>query len=129
MNTYYYPKERELHINVTNYERLMMYLNHKQYYTEEEMYVYLSENGLDGDEAYNKNTDFRKIHCALLEVLESLTNNIDVFRTVETEFATTTEAYNYLERRIQKLKQKISEIPDEPVGGGRGSDFSHIFKD
>ena len=116
MNTYYYPEEQALHTNVTNYERLMMYLNHKQYYPEAEMQVYLSENGLDSNELYNKNTDYR-------------TNNIDVFRTVETEFATTTEAYNYLERRIQKLKQKIDEIPDEPTEGGRGSDFSHIFMD
>lgn len=129
MNTYYYPEARELHANVTNYERLMMYLNHKQYYTEYEMMVYLSENGLEPSADYDKNTDYRKMHCALLEILESLTNNIDVFRTVETEFATTSEAYNYLERRIQKLKQKIDEIPDEPVEGGRGSDFSHLYKD
>lgn len=129
MKTYYYPEEQMLHENVTNYERLMMYLNHKQYYSKYEMNVYLSENGLEGSELYNKNTDYRKMHCTLLEILESLTNNIDVFRTVETEFATTSEAYNFLERRIQKLKQKIDEIPDEPVEGGRGSDFSHIFRD
>lgn len=129
MKTYYYPEEQALHVNVTNYERLMMYLNHKQYYPEYEMRVYLSENGLESSKLYNKNTDYRKMHCALLEILESLTNNIDIFRTVETEFATTSEAYNYLERRIQKLKQKIDEIPDEPVEGGRGSDFSHIFID
>lgn len=129
MQTYYFPEDQALHVNVTNYDRLMMYLNHKQYYPEYEMLVYLSENGLEGKALYNKNTDYRKMHCAILEILESLTNNIDHFRTVETEFATTSEAYNSLERRIQKLKQKIDEIPDEPVEGGRGSDFSHIFSD
>ena len=61
--------------------------------------------------------------------LESLTNNIDVFRTIETEFASTSEAYRYLERRIQRLQQRIDAIPDEPVLGGRDSDFTHIFKD
>lgn len=129
MKTYYYPEDQVLHENVSNYDRLMMYLNHKQYYPKYEMCVFLTENGLDGGELYDKNTGYRKIHCAILEILESLANNIDIFRTVETEFATTTEAYNYLERRIQKLKQKIDEIPDEPVEGGRGSDFSHIFMD
>lgn len=129
MQTYYFPEDQALHVNVTNYDRLMMYLNHKQYYPEYEMRVYLSENGLEATDLYNKNTDYRKMHCAILEILESLTNNIDLFRTVETEFATTSEAYASLERRIQKLKQKIDEIPDEPVEGGRGSDFSHVFRD
>lgn len=129
MQTYYFPEDQALHVDVTNYDRLMMYLNHKQYYPEYEMRVYLSENGLEATDLYNKNTDYRKMHCAILEILESLTNNIDLFRTVETEFATTSEAYASLERRIQKLKQKIDEIPDEPVEGGRGSDFSHVFKD
>lgn len=129
MQTYYFPEDQALHVNVTNYDRLMMYLNHKQYYPEYEMRVYLSENGLEATDLYNKNTDYRKMHCTILEILESLTNNIDLFRTVETEFATTSEAYESLERRIQKLKQKIDEIPDEPIEGGRGSDFSHIFRD
>lgn len=129
MKTYYYPEDQALHENVSNYDRLMMYLNHKQYYPKYEMCVFLTENGLEGSEIYDENTGYRKMHCAILEILESLANNIDIFRTVETEFATTTEAYNYLERRIQKLKQKIDEIPDEPVEGGRGSDFSHIFMD
>lgn len=107
----------------------MIYLNHKQYYPETEMKVFLSENGLSALATYNKDTDYRRMQCTILEILESLTNNIDVFRTVETEFATTSEAYNYLERRIQKLKQKIDEIPEEPAEGGRGSDFTHIFMD
>lgn len=127
MNTYYYPEADALHMNVSNYERLMMYLNHRQYYSRREMEVYLNENGLDGSEDYNKNTDYRKILCTVLDILESLLNNIDLFRTVEVEFATVSTAYNALERRIQKLRQRIDEIPDEPVEGGRGSDFTHIF--
>lgn len=127
--TTYYPEDKALYESVSNYERLMMYLNHKQYYPEYEMRVFLTENGLDGSKTYDKNKHYRRMHCTILEILESLANNIDIFRTVETEFATTTEAYNYLERRILKLKQKIDEIPDEPVEGGRGSDFTHIFMD
>lgn len=129
MKTYYFPEEQGLHENVTNYERLMMYLNHRQYYPEYEMRVYLTENGLDGSEIYDKNNNYRKMLCAILDILESLMNNIDLFRTIEVEFATASTAYDALERRIQRLRQRIDEIPDEPVEGGRGSDFSHIFRD
>ena len=69
MQTYYFPEDQALHVNVTNYDRLMMYLNHKQYYPEYEMRVYLSENGLEATDLYNKNTDYRKMHCAILEIL------------------------------------------------------------
>ncbi len=129
METYYHKDKLASDVDVTCYQRLMMYLNHKQYYPSEELLVYLYENGLDGAAVYDKDADYKRMLCAILEILESLTNNIDIFRTVETEFATTSEAYNFLERRIQKLKQKIGEIPDEPAEGGRGGDFTHIFKD
>lgn len=129
MQIYYPENNNGSQFKYTNYERLMIYLNHKQYYPEGEMYMFLEENGLDPTANYNKETDYRKMHCALLEILESLTNNIDIFRTVDTEFATTTEAYNYLERRIQKLRQKIDDIPDEPNDSGRSADFTHMFVD
>lgn len=141
MKTIYYPNTDEektyynaepdqlLRPNLRVYDRLMMELNHKKYYSEDEFKVLLHENGLDYRDMYDKNLHYRQLLCTVLEVLESLANNIDVFRTVETEFATTSEAYKYLERRIQRLQQRIDSIPDEPVLGGRASDFMHIFKD
>ncbi len=128
--TYYDANpEQGLHPNMRIYDRLLTELNHKQYYTETEFRVILEENGLDASEFYNKNLHYRKLLCTVLEILEMLANNIDVFRTVETEFATTSEAYKYLERRIQRLQQRIDSIPDEPILGGRDSDFTHIFMD
>lgn len=141
MKTIYYPNDDEektyynaepdsvLRPNLRVYDRLMMELNHKQYYSEYELKVILHENGLNDCDFYDKNLHYRQLLCTVLEILESLSNNLDVFRTVETEFATTTEAYKYLERRIQRLQQRIDSIPDEPILGGRDSDFTHIFKD
>ena len=141
MKTIYYPKPVEektyysaepdqiLRPNLSVYDRLMMELNHKQYYSEDELKVVLHENGLDYCDIYDKNVHYRQLLCTVLDILESLANNIDVFRTVETEFATTTEAYKYLERRIQRLQQRIDSIPDEPVLGGRDSDWTFIFND
>ena len=127
----YYAAEPDpiLRPNLNILERFLMELNHKQYYADDELKVILHENGLDYCERYDKNRHYRQLLCAVLDVLESLTNNIDIFRTVETEFATTSEAYKYLERRIQRLQQRIDSIPDEPVLGGRDSDWTFIFKD
>ena len=141
MKTMYFPKQEEektyytsepdpnLRPNMTVLERFLMELNHKMYYSEAELRVILHENGLEACDTYDKNRHFRQLLCAVLDVLESLANNIDVFRTVETEFATTSEAYKYLERRIQRLQQRIDSIPDDPVLGGRDTDWSFIFKD
>lgn len=128
--TYYEATpDQYLHMNMRVYDRLLTELNHKQYYSELEFRTILEENGLDSSAVYDKNIHYRKLLCTVLEILEMLANNIDVFRTVETEFATTSEAYRYLERRIQRLQQRIDAIPDEPILGGRGPDFSHIFVD
>jgi hypothetical protein len=35
-------------------------------------------------------------------------------RKVVTEFSTTSEASKYLQDRIQKIKDRISSIPDDP---------------
>lgn len=141
MKTLYFPQPEDektyynaepdpnLRPNLSILERFMMELNHKLYYSEDELKVVLHENGLDYCDRYDKNLHYRQLLCAVLDILESLANNIDVFRTVETEFATTSEAYKYLERRIQRLQQRIDAIPDEPVLGGRDSDFTFIFKD
>lgn len=128
--TYYTGQpDRNLRITMTVYDRLLMELNHKMYYPESELKVFLYENALQYDDPYDKNLHYRQLLCTVLEILESLTNNIDIFRTIETEFATTGAAYEFLERRIQRLRQRIDDIPDEPILGGRGSDFSHIFVD
>lgn len=141
MKTHYFPDQGEertyygaepdqnLRPNLTVLERFLMELNHKQYYADDELKVILHENGLNYCDIYNKNCHYRKLLCAVLDVLESLANNIDVFRTIESEFGTTSEAYKYLERRIQRLQQRIDSIPDEPVLGGRDSDWTFIFRD
>lgn len=141
MKTMYFPEPQEektyynaepdqnLRPNLNILERFIMELNHKMYYSEDEFKVVLHENGLSYCDTYDKNLHYRQLLCSVLDVLESLANNIDTFRAIETEFASTSEAYKYLERRIQRLQQRIDAIPDEPVLGGRDSDFTHIFMD
>ena len=141
MKTIYFPEpEREktyytaepdpnLRPNLNVLERFLMELNHKMYYSEAELRVILHENGLEACDTYDKNRHYRKLLCAVLDVLESLANNLDVFRSVSVEFAETSAAYRWLERRIQRLQQRIDSIPDEPVLGGRDSDWTFIFKD
>jgi len=135
MKTIYYPKpvdEKEktyysaepdpnLRLNVSVYDRLMIELAHQQYLSEDELKVLLNENGLNYCDVYDKNVHYRQLLCTVLAVFEAMLGDIDLFRSVE--------AYQYLERRIQRLQQRIDSIPDEPVLGGRDSDFSFIFKD
>lgn len=143
MKTIYYPKpvdEKEktyysaepdpnLRLNVSVYDRLMIELAHQQYLSEDELKVLLNENGLNYCDVYDKNVHYRQLLCTVLAVFEAMLGDIDLFRSVEAEFGTTSQAYQYLERRIQRLQQRIDSIPDEPVLGGRDSDFSFIFKD
>ena len=48
----------------------------------------------------------------LQSVLEALSNNIDYYRTIETEFATNTQAYKFLQDRIDSIHKKIALIPE-----------------
>lgn len=141
MKTIYYPNPNEektyytsepdqnLRLNVSVYDRLMIELAHNQYLPEDELKVLLHENGLNYCDVYDKNIHYRQLLCTVLAVFEALLGDLDLFRTIEVEFASTSQAYQYLERRIQKLQQRIDSIPDEPILGGRDSDFTFIFKD
>jgi hypothetical protein len=130
MSSYYTEQDPLLRSGVTTIQnRLMMELNHKQYYPDDEIYIYLEENGLNGDDIYNKDIHYKKLLRTVKEILEALSGNIDLFRTVETEFATTGAAYDFLERRIQRLQQRIDSIPDDPIEDGQSSDFTYLFKD
>lgn len=114
---------------MTNLERLLLELNNKSYYTNEEFEVYLNENKLDPWDTYSKDVDQRKLLSTVRDILESLSNNIDTFRSIETEFSTVSEAYQYLERRLQKLQNRIDALPnDDESSNGVGSDFSFIFR-
>lgn len=49
----------------------------------------------------------------VIDVLEAVTNDIDLMTGISTEFSNIGQAYEFLEARIQQMKDKIAAIPDE----------------
>lgn len=96
---------------MTNLERLKVELSNKAYFTDEIYTMYLSENDLIATETYSKATDQRGLLYTVIDILEALSNDIDMFRKVETEFLTTDSAYKYLEKRINDINKRILALP------------------
>lgn len=97
---------------MTVIERLTLELANKEYLTQDEYKQFLKENNLDEIAIYDKATMQKSLLLTVLDVLEVVSNDIDIMRKVETEFTTTSDAYKYLEQRIAQVKDRIAGIPD-----------------
>ena len=93
-------------------DRLKMELSNQEYFSDEQYTQFLLENGLSATAEYNKETDQRQMLLSALDILEAVSNDIDIMRQTITEFTTTSQAYKYLEERIQNLRDKIASIPE-----------------
>ena len=93
-------------------DRLKMELSNQEYFSDEQYTQFLLENGLSETAEYNKETDQRQMLLSALDILEAVSNDIDIMRQTITEFTTTSQAYKYLEKRIQNLRDKIASIPE-----------------
>lgn len=93
-------------------DRLKMELSNQEYFSDEQYTQFLLENGLSAVAEYNKETDQRQMLLSALDILEAVSNDIDIMRQTITEFTTTSQAYKYLEKRIQNLRDKIASIPE-----------------
>lgn len=93
-------------------ERLKLELSNKPYFTDTEYIQFLSENDLEPEEEYVKRDMQRELLLTVIDVLEAVANDIDIMRNITTEFANIGEAYQFIEMRIQQVKDKISAIPD-----------------
>jgi hypothetical protein len=91
-------------------QRLKLELNNKQYFTDEEYSIFLTENNLDPIATYTKETHQRDLLYTCIDVLESLANDTDMMTKVETEFLTTSECVKWIEQRIQSIQQRINNI-------------------
>lgn len=111
--------------NMTNLERLKIELSNKQYYEDTVLSMYLSENELGAGADYNKKYNQKQLLQTVYDVLQSLANNIDLFRKVETEFTTTGQAYRYLEKRMNDIEKRILTIPD--TEGKKDSCFNFMY--
>lgn len=97
---------------MTNLERLKLELANKQYFTDDEYAVFLDENGLNASDTYNKEDNQLELLQSVLAVLNSLSNNIELFMKIQTEFTTVSSAYSNLAKRIDTLEKKIAELPN-----------------
>lgn len=98
-------------------DRLKLELSNKEYFSDTEYTQYLSENNLTANADYDKSTMQRDLLYTVIDVLESVSNNVDIMRRVETEFATIGDASKHLETRIAKIRKRISELPDNEQDG------------
>ena len=98
---------------MTVLERLKLELANKEYMTDTEYIVFIKENNLDETTTYDKATMQKELLLTVLDILEVVSNDVDIMRKVETEFSTTSDAYKYLEKRIAQIKDRIASLPIE----------------
>lgn len=93
-------------------DRLKMELSNQEYFTDEQYTQFLVENNLSPTDEYVKVDMQKDLLYAVLDVLEAVTNDIDLMTGISTEFSNIGQAYQFLEARIQQVKDKISAIPE-----------------
>jgi len=96
---------------MTVIDRLKLELANKEYLTDTEYTVFLTENELVSTETYNKLTMLQPLLMTVIDIFEVVSNDVDIMRRVETEFSTTSDAYKHLQERIQSVKNRIASIP------------------
>ena len=94
-------------------DRLKMELSNQQYFSDEQYIQFLTENSLTPTDEYDKLTMQKSLLFTVVDVLEVVTNDIDLMTGISTEFSNIGQAYEFLEARIQQVKDKIAAIPDE----------------
>lgn len=112
--------------HMTVLERLKLELNNKEYLTDAEYTQFLKENNFDTIimPEYDKTTMQKALLYTVIDVLEVVSNDVDLMRRVETEFTNTNDAYKHLQERISSIKDRIASIP---VPDEEYSPFSLIF--
>lgn len=115
----------EIGSGFSNYDRLMVELNNREYYDRYTYERFLNENGLDSMETFNKNTDHAQLLETVYAILQTLLSNIDIYRKIETEFVTQGEASNALQNRLKYLRAEINRIKAEM--NYNDSDFSFMY--
>jgi hypothetical protein len=94
------------------YDRLLMELSNQQYLSEEQYNQYLIENDLNPTVEYVKADMQKQLLFTVIDILEAVTNDIDVMTGISTEFSNIGQAYDFLEARIINIKDKIASIPE-----------------
>lgn len=93
-------------------QRLKMELSNQEYFSDEQYIQFLVENDLTPTDEYIKADMQKQLLYTVIDVLEAVTNDIDLMTGISTEFSDIGQAYNFLEARIQQVKDKILAIPE-----------------
>ena len=121
----YSTKFDHMNSGFTNYDRLMVELNNREYYSKETYERFLNENGLDANDIFDKNTDHAQLLETVYTILQTLLSNIDMYRKIETEFVTSGEAATALQNRLKNLRAEINRIKAEMHYND--SDFTFMY--
>lgn len=105
-------------------ERLKLELSNKEYFTDTEYSIFLNENGIKTDLDYSPNLKVN-ILCAVRDILEALSNDLDRYSRIETEFANTTQALTNLTKRLQTIRARIAKLND--YGEETNNPFSFMY--
>ena len=62
---------------------------------------------------------------AVYSIMQTLSNDLDLYRKVETEFSTEDQAYKYLQLRLQDIQNRIDSIPDPEAE--ESSNISYLY--
>ena len=98
-------------INMQVLDRLKLELSNQPYFSDDEYIQFLSENDLDPTEDYIRDVMQRDLYQAVIDVLEAVSNDINIMRSISTSFGNIGQAYDYVEARIAQLKDKQAAIP------------------
>ena len=93
-------------------QRLKMELSNQEYFSDEQYIQFLVENSLTPTDEYDKSTMQKSLLFTVVDILEAVTNDIDLMTGISTEFSNIGQAYQFLEARIQQVKDKIASIPE-----------------
>ncbi len=89
-------------------DRLKLELNNKDYFSDKEYIIYLEENDLKATDEYIKKDMQKDLLITVVDVLESVSNDVDLMRKItdgSTDF-TTSEAYKLLKKRIEDINKE-----------------------
>lgn len=115
---------------MTNLERLQMEISDITY-TDDQLTVFLQENGLTATEEYNpsSNTNKKNILKTALSILEAIANNPQLMKSYKSEEISVTEFSENLQNRIDQLERKIRILPDDYEVYNDAATFVYIFNE
>lgn len=102
---------------MTNLERLKLELSKKDYYSDEEYSVFLSENNLEYDDIYIKEDNQIDLLKTVIDIFQTLINDTDLMRKIDNkDIVSVDQAYKYLKDRIAELNERVLKIQEEKEG-------------